>query len=548
MRLLRTVVIATTLVATPAVVLSIATGPASAHEHPTNVELIAPAVVQVETYAEVSISLIEHNRKGAHIGLLQQRYTPSLAVGSGFAVDPTGGIVTSREVTNVNLRRAEIFAVNQIFHQRYGAVAPLPADPYTTHQIKGGAPADQIAERLQRCYQPNTTDHTGGCVVFSRRMVRVLPFVSNQKQYGNLQATVLTPEEGQPGDVVVLKVGASSMPAARLATSVQGAPFTVLGFTSVPSNEQSLRKLEAHFTAAGSTELKRDKWLTALAAAMGTGVAGGPVVGERGDVMGFLIRRPGGSPSDLTLVQPAAIRAALSAAKIDPHSGPTDSAYESAMHNYKNKLYTAAIPSLAQTVKLYPGHALATEALAQANRKKGTADDLTGRVPVAATTSEGDSLVRRAAVPLAVAAIALIVLAGVVVLLLRRRRRPGRRARRRARRRAGRRGSDSPGPRAAAVARASTIARCPTFGRAATAVRPPWRRHDESTDRAALAAGLCSRACRRHGGHLPGVQQSGRAGADVLRPVRAAAEVGGRRQMGRQDMRGTPHPNMRRRR
>jgi hypothetical protein len=215
------------------------------------------------------------------------------------------------------------------------------------------------------------------------------------------------------------------MPAARLATSVQGAPFTVLGFTSVPSNEQSLRKLEAHFTASGSTELKRDKWLTALAAAMGTGVAGGPVVGERGDVMGFLIRRPGGSPSDLTLVQPAAIRAALSAAKIDPHSGPTDSAYESAMHNYKNKLYTAAIPSLAQTVKLYPGHALATEALAQANRKKGTADDLTGRVPVAATTSEGDSLVRRAVVPLAVAAIALIVLAGLVVLLLRRRRRPG---------------------------------------------------------------------------------------------------------------------------
>jgi hypothetical protein len=425
MRPLRTAVIATMLVAAPAVTVAVATGPAAAHKHPTPVELVAPAVVRVETYGEVSISLIEHNMKGAHIGLLQRRYTPQLAAGSGFAVDPTGGVVTSPEVTDVDLRRAEIYAANQIFHERYGdAAAPLPADPFTMHQIPGGAPSDQIAGRLQRCYRPNTTDSTGGCVVFSQRMVKVLPFVTSQKQYGDLQATVLAPPEGQPGDVVVLKVGASSMPTARIADSVQGAPFAVLGFSTPPSDERSLRKLEGHFTGDNTPALLHDTFYNTIVNNMDVGFAGGPVVGERGEVVGFLVRRPGGSPSDLSLVDPAAIRAALGTAKIAPHSGPTDSAYESALHNYKNKLYTAAIPSLAQTVKLYPGHALATEALTQATRKKGTAEDLTGRAPQAAPAPANDPMdFWRTVLLIAIAVIVLIALAVAIVLLRRRRRR-----------------------------------------------------------------------------------------------------------------------------
>jgi hypothetical protein len=434
MRPLRTAVIATTLVAVPVTAIAVAAGPAAAHTHPTPVELVAPAVVRVETFVEVNISLIEHGFRGAHIGLHQKKYTPMLAAGSGFAVDPTGGIVTSREVTDVDLHRAEIYAVNQIFQEQYGPAAPLPDDPFTMHEIPGGDPVDKIAERLQECYNPNHTDSSGGCVIFSQRVVRVLPFVSSQALYGNLQATVLEPKEGQPGDVVVLKVGASSMPAARLATSVRGRPFSVLGFTTAqfkePLTQQSLSKLDGHLARPGSSELDRgrsedDKPLfPALVNGMGAGVAGGPAVGENGEVIGFLIRRPGGSPSDLTLVDPAAIRAALGAAKIFPHSGPTDSAYESALHNYKNKLYAASIPSLAQTLKLYPGHALATEALAQANRMKGTAEDLTGRAPQAQAAPAGGGVdLRRTVLPLVVAAIVLAALAVAVVLLLRRRRR-----------------------------------------------------------------------------------------------------------------------------
>src|SRR4029450_7762978 len=119
---------------------------------------------------------------------------------------------------------------NQLFHEKYGKAAPLPADPFTMHRIPGGDPADKIAERLQECYRPNHTDSSGGCVIFTERVVRVLPFVSSQPLYGNLPAVVLPAAAGQPGDVAVLKVGASSMPAARLATTVRGAPFTMLGF------------------------------------------------------------------------------------------------------------------------------------------------------------------------------------------------------------------------------------------------------------------------------------------------------------------------------
>ena len=424
MRLLRTCFIASLLVAGPTALLAVTATPASAHVHPTPTELVAPAVVRVETYAEVNISLIEHNRKGRHIGLVQKTFRPMVAAGSGFAVDPSGGIVTTREIINVDLRRAEIYAVNQLFRQRYGAAAPLPADPYTTHTIKDQDPADQVADRLQRCYRPNTTDQTGGCLIFSRRAVEVLPFVSSQERYGNLTATVLEPADGQQSDVVVLKVGASSMPTARIGPAVRGAPFAVLGFKGLPTNGPSLTVQNGHFARAGATELARDAEYPRLVADMAAGTLGGPVVGESGEALGFLTRHGTGADTQLTLVGPEAIRTALTAAKVKPQSGPTDSSYNSAMHNYKNKLYAASIPDLTQTLKLYPGHALATEALTEANRRKGTAEDLTGRVAAPGAQAESSESwdLRRTVLPVAIGVLALVLLAVAIFVLLRRRR------------------------------------------------------------------------------------------------------------------------------
>src|SRR4051794_11448014 len=110
--------------------------PAVAHNHPTQAELTAPAVVFVKTFARVDISLVEHNRAGRHIGLVQRTYEPEIASGSGFAVDPNGTIVTAGPVVTPDLSRAWLYAVNKIFSERYGRNASMPKDPFGKQTIK----------------------------------------------------------------------------------------------------------------------------------------------------------------------------------------------------------------------------------------------------------------------------------------------------------------------------------------------------------------------------------------------------------------------------
>ncbi len=423
MRLQRSMSVTVALAAGGLLVGGVVAGPAAAHTHPTPVELDSPAAVQIRTYGEVKISLIEHNKVGAHIGLRQRTYTPLLSSGSGFAVDPSGAVVTSPKVIAADLRRAEIYAVNKIFNEVYGRRAPLPADPFTRHSVRDVDPVAQVAGRLQRCYSPNRTDSTGGCVVFSRRVVRVLPFVSSQQRYGNLAAEVIS---GPSSQVAVLKVGASSMPTVNLATSTEGvAAFAALGFSTTPSDAKSLRKADGHFTTKGGPTFKNDADHTKLIAAIREGLRGGPVVGEGGQVIGFLHEDPSRKAfPGVALVGPEKVRAALTAAGIEPHRGPTDAVYENALHNYNNKLYAASIPSLTQVVKLYPGHTMAAAALADANRKKGTAEDLTGQVEPDTAAAPGSIAGRSWVLPVAVGAAAILLLAAVLLLLRRRSRRP----------------------------------------------------------------------------------------------------------------------------
>src|SRR5439155_20912647 len=106
----------------------------------------------------------------------------------------------------------------------------------------------------------------------------------------------------------------------------------------------------------GTTRVKRDEFHDRIADGVAADMLGGPAVGESGQVVGFLTvgsSATAGTSPDVNLVGPDEIRAALKTVSIDPHRGPTDTTYEAAMHNYKNKLYAAAIPSLAQTLGLH---------------------------------------------------------------------------------------------------------------------------------------------------------------------------------------------------
>ena len=102
------------------------------------------------------------------------------------------------------------------------------------------------------------------------------------------------------------------------------------------------------------------------------------------------------------------IREVLSSVGVEPRRGPADAVFEDAMHSYKNKLYTAPIPSFQRALELYPGHALATAYLATSKAKAGTAEDLTGK--------EGGGLADEASGPGGLPGWLPIVLAVVVVL------------------------------------------------------------------------------------------------------------------------------------
>jgi hypothetical protein len=419
-------------VVTVAASLTVAAPPAYAHTHPTPVELDSPGVVYVETRARVEISLIEHNRHGKHIGLIQRTYEPLLATGSGFAVDPVGDIVTSGLVVRPNLDRARIYAVNLLFHERYGQNAPVPADPFSRQSIadisadpRTGRLADPINQRLQRCYHPNTADTTGGCVVSVTPVVRVFPYVASQQESGTLSATV---EPGSTAEVAVLKVGATSMPTVNLGPSSAGAKaVAVLGFTGVPSPARPMnpKPAYAHLTQPGS-KITQDKDLAALEPLLRDGYRGGPIVAEAGQVIGFFATpqpKSGETASSATLVDASAIRSVLKAVNVTPRRGPTDTAFENAMHSFKNNQFAASIPSFQNTVKLYPGHFIAAANLRTAQAKAGTAEDKTeiGAFPRSAAGGGRSGLLWA----LNTVAALMVVLAVAASLMLRRRRQKG---------------------------------------------------------------------------------------------------------------------------
>jgi hypothetical protein len=419
----------TVLVAASALV-GLAAAPAGAHDHPTQVELDAPAVVFIKTFAQVNISLIEHNRHGQHIGLMQKTYEPELASGTGFAVDPNGTIVTAGSVVTPDLDRAKVYAVNKIFSERYGANAKLPADQadqFDKHTINNLAD-DPINTRLQTCYKPNTTDNTGGCLVTVSRLVRVYPWVSDQKKYGALPAEVLSPTGDKTQDVAVMRVGASSMPTVALGQSASATKaFTVLGFDDEPTAKASSQnQLVGHFKAAGGPPFDNDEYLPKLETGLKDGARGGPLVAaETGQVTGLL-----SMPADTTgaasasakpeFVDVKRIREVLDSVGVQPRRGPTDALFEDAMHSFKNKLYTAPIPSFQRAIELYPGHALATDNLAVAKAKAGTAEDLTGKEGAGPTgSSSSGGLPGWVLVVVGVLAVLAVLAAGF--LLLRRR-------------------------------------------------------------------------------------------------------------------------------
>lgn len=435
----RVPLVAATLGVPALIALQLVSGaaPASAHKHPTAISLDAPGVVFVQTAAHVDISLIESDTPTpGHIQLTRRTYDQVLAGGSGFAVNPNGYIVTSAGILDVDKHPAEIYAVNHLFSERYGADAPLPANEFATQHLAAGGRLDQ---RLQRCYQPNTTDVTGGCVMRTTLRVVVYPYVTSQTRYGALAAQVLTRNltSSPDPDVAVLKVAATSMPTVKLAAfdvtkaKAPGGeiPGAVLGFTGVPGADHDLHQVNTHLLVKTGTAKSED--MKELGPMLTEGLRGGPIIANEQEVVGFYpwtvaaVGSPAGSavvnPSVPKLVDGASITKVLDAAGVDARRGPTDGQFEDALHSFNNAEFSGSIPALRRTLELYAGHFKAHEDLTVALAKRGTAADLTGQdtnsVSVGTDGGGGSNVFVWVS-----SAVALLALVGLVIVLVLRRR------------------------------------------------------------------------------------------------------------------------------
>ena len=404
--------------------------PAVAHDHPTPLERAAPGVVYVEARAKVDVSLIEHrgagDPSGVHIGVFQSSWTPVLDRASGFTVAPDGTIVTTGAIAEPDLDRAWVYGVNQAFHQAYGAVAPLPEDPFSQQRLTD---ENRLQERLTACYPPNITNDAGGCIVRVTPDFVVYPYVTSQQEHGALPAELLP---GSTPDVAVLSVrGATSMPTVGLGESTAGAQaLAALGFTGIPGPDRLLTAIKAHLQTVGGTTMKTEgltpdeaKSNADLAKSVNEGLAGGPLVAERGQVVGLFtppIDSDGSAPAHI--VPAPDIRAALEASGADVQGGPVDASFEAAMHQFKNKGYAASIPNFTAALQLFPGHLLATQNLAEAKSQAGTAaPDAAGGSAEAAAASDGGAGTVLTWIGIAVL---VLLLAAAGWWLLRRRRRP----------------------------------------------------------------------------------------------------------------------------
>ena len=413
---------------------------ASAHKHPTAVDLDSPGVVYVQTIAHVDVSLIEPDTpKPGQIRLTRNTYDPVLSAGSGFAVNPSGYIVTSAQTVTPDKRPAEIFAVNHLFAEHYSSAAPLPSDEYTQQHLAVGGRLDGL---LQRCYRPNTTDANGGCVVRTTLRVVVYPFVTDQTKDGTLSAAVLTRHltRSPAPEVAVLKIAANSMPTVKMTSfdvskaaksGTKEIPGAVLGFTGIPGAANPLTKVNTHVISQTATALSDD--LKELVPLLTQGLRGGPIVADQQKIVGFYpwnVPPPGSAPGSTAenpplpkLVDGAAILEVLEAVGVQALRGPTDIAFEDALHSFNNAEYAAALPALKRTLQLYGGHFMANADLTEALAKQGTAADLTGKGTTTSNPSLSSGGGGSRALVWVLAVVALAAALGLLALLMVRRRR-----------------------------------------------------------------------------------------------------------------------------
>ncbi len=384
------------------------------------ITLASPAVVFIDTSVKIHVRLIYQNPNAVSgLGSLSRTYAFDYATGSGFVVNPNGVIVTASHVVEPEEKLMRNYAANRLvlegFGYRYPSANSSPFDQYTL-------PVGYQNQLLQQCYR-------GVACTFAITPIETVYSAVDIAQVQlpkGTPARVLTSTGFENTDVAILQVNGTNMPTVPLAGSAAdlatGDEVVALGFpgSSRDALQTGVTQPNKVFGRVSNIRPQGTSNLIEVDANIEPGMSGGPAIDGSGNVVGlisFSLLQSSGESGAKYLRTVDDIKAALADAGVATASGPADEAFRDAMNLFWGNHFSAAVPALEKVLAIYPGQPLATQYLADAQAKAGTAED----VPVAEASPEGGGGGGVPAWAIAAAAAGAIVVVLLVVLATRRR-------------------------------------------------------------------------------------------------------------------------------
>jgi len=414
------------VVATITMIPGLAAAQSAAPTGPSDVERAvtsaSPGVVFIDTSVRIHVRLIyQNNNTVSGLSHLDRSYAFDYATGSGFVVTPTGTVVTASHVVEPDPVSMRNYAANRLVLEGFGYDYP---DANSSRFDRYTLPVGWQNVLLQQCYKAVACHFTIAPV---ETVYSTVDIAQTQLPKGT-PARILTSTGFENTDIAVLQVNGTNMPTVSLgdtaADLAAGDEVTALGFpgTSRDSLQTGVTQPNKVFGHVSNIRPEGTSNLIEVDANIEPGMSGGPVIDGSGSVIGlisFALLQSSGESGAKYLRTIDDINAALASAGITPARGAVDTAFGDATDLYWANHFTDAVPAFQKVLDLYPGHPLATELLADAQSKAGTAADVPLPKPSPAAAGKGGFPIW-----IAIAIGALLVVVVIVLVLARRGKKP----------------------------------------------------------------------------------------------------------------------------
>jgi S1-C subfamily serine protease len=367
------------LIALPGAALAQTASPAGPPPIQKAVALASPAVVFIDTSASIKVQLTyQKSTNISGLGHVNQAYKLDYATGSGFVVNPNGVVVTASHVVEPDQQSLQNYAANKLILEGLKYTYPNSnSSPFEQYNL----PVSAANVVLHQCYKaidckfditPIVTVYTASDVAQS-----TLP--------EGHAARILNSTGFEATDVAILQMEGSNLPTVPLAETANnlasGDSVVALGYpgSSTQALQTGVTVPTKVFGKVSNIRTEGTSKLVEIDANIEPGESGGPAVDSSGKVIGlvsFTLLQSSGAAGQKFLRTVDDIKTALAQSGVTAQRGPTDEAFAKGMEYFWAHHYTAAVPELQKATQLYNGFPLASDYLAQAQAKKGTAADV----------------------------------------------------------------------------------------------------------------------------------------------------------------------------